>query len=105
MEGPVDNSENKLNQEAEFYYPPRNIVENAIIQEYDLLYRQSLEDPEGFWGAQAAELEWFKPWEKVLDDSNPPFFKWFTGGVTNIVSNALDRHMHTYRKNKLALIW
>jgi acetyl-CoA synthetase len=41
----------------------------------------------------------------VLDDSNPPFFKWFVGGKTNIVHNALDRHLKTFRKNKLALIW
>jgi acetyl-CoA synthetase len=101
----MDQTINQPNQEVEFYYPPSNITNDANIQEYDQLYQQSLADPEGFWGARASELEWFKPWDKVLDDSNPPFFKWFTGGQTNIVYNALDRHLNTWRRNKLALIW
>lgn len=50
-------------------------------------------------------MEWYEKWEQVLDDSNPPFFKWFVGGKTNIIHNALDRHVKTFRKNKLALIW
>ena len=48
---------------------------------------------------------WFEPWTKVLDDSNKPFYKWFVGGKTNIVYNCLDRHVETWRRNKLALIW
>ncbi|MDU1360832.1 MAG: AMP-binding protein, partial [Cutibacterium avidum] len=46
-----------------------------------------------------------KPWDKILDDSGKPFFKWFTGSKTNIVTNAVDRHLDTARRNKLALIW
>ena len=65
----------------------------------------ALKDLEGFWAERAEELEWFEKWDKVLDDSNKPFFKWFTGGKVNIVHNCLDRHMKTWRKNKLALIW
>ncbi|HEX6304935.1 MAG TPA: AMP-binding protein, partial [Anaerolineales bacterium] len=91
--------------EGELYHPPSHIVEQANIQEYKQQYKRSLEDPEGYWGERAAELEWFKKWDKVLDDSNAPFFKWFVGGKTNIVHNALDRHVKTWRKNKLALIW
>jgi len=91
--------------EGEVYYPPENIKANAHIQDYESLYRFSLEDPQGFWAERANELEWFKKWDKVLDDSDPPFFKWFVGGKTNIVHNALDRHLKTWRKNKLALIW
>jgi acetyl-CoA synthetase len=91
--------------EGDVYYPPPNIVESAHIKEYNKLYQQSLDDPEGFWAERAEELEWYEKWDKVLDDSNPPFFKWFVGGKTNIVHNALDRHLNTYRKNKLALIW
>jgi acetyl-CoA synthetase len=59
----------------------------------------------GFWEEFAKELHWFKDWDKVLDDSNKPFYKWFTGGRTNISYNCLDRHLTTYRRNKLALIW
>ena len=91
--------------EGDVYYPPPNVVESAHIKEYNKLYQQSLDDPEGFWAERAEELEWYEKWDKVLDDDNPPFFKWFVGGKTNIVHNALDRHLNTYRKNKLALIW
>ena len=90
---------------SKVYYPSPEVSAAAHIQEYESLYRQSLEEPEGFWGARAEELEWFQKWDQVLDDSNPPFFRWFVGGKTNIVCNALDRHLKTYHKNKLALIW
>ena len=91
--------------EGDVYYPPPEVISSAHVKEYEQLYEYSLKDPEGFWGERAEELEWYKKWDKVLDASDAPFFKWFTGGVTNIVHNALDRHMKTYRKNKLALIW
>ncbi|MEZ0248103.1 MAG: acetate--CoA ligase, partial [Thermoproteus sp.] len=57
------------------------------------------------WASVAKELEWFKPFEKVLDASNPPFYKWFVGGELNLSYLAIDRHIKTWRKNKLALIW
>jgi acetyl-CoA synthetase len=91
--------------EGDVYYPPSDIVRDANVGEYDQLYKYSLEDPEAFWGERAGELEWFEPWDKVLDDSQAPFYKWFTGGKTNIVYNCLDRHAKTWRRNKLALIW
>jgi len=92
-------------QEQGFYQPLPSVIDNATVKEYEALYKRSLEDPQGFWAERAEELDWFRKWDKVLDDSNPPFFKWFTGGKTNIVYNALDRHLRTWRKNKLALIW
>jgi len=91
--------------EGEVFYPQKQITENAIVQEYEKHYRQSLEDPETFWAERANELEWFRKWDQVLDSSKAPFYKWFEGGKTNIVYNALDRHLKTFRKNKLALIW
>ena len=91
--------------EGEVFFPSPDVLNLAHVQEYEALYRESLQDPPGFWAERAEELERYEKWEKVLDDSNPPFYKWFTGGVTNIVHNSLDRHMKTYRKNKLALIW
>jgi acetyl-CoA synthetase len=96
---------NSASQEQEFYFPSPDIREQAHIKEYETLYQKSLEDPQGFWAERAGELEWFRKWDTVLDDSNPPFYKWFSGGLTNIVYNALDRHLKTWRKNKLALIW
>ncbi len=98
-------SNGKNQSGGEMYHPPENIVSAAHVQEYETLYRRSLQDPAGFWAERAEELEWFIKWDKVLDDSNAPFFKWFVGAKTNIVHNALDRHLKTYRKNKLALIW
>ena len=91
--------------EGEVYRPAPEVTAAAHVKEYEALYKQSLEDPEGFWAERAEELEWYEKWDKVLDDSDPPFFKWFVGGKTNIVHNALDRHLTTYRRNKLALIW
>ena len=96
--------ENK-NNKSEIFHPPKSIVENANVQEYDDLYKKSIEDREGFWEEQAENLEWYEKWDKVLDDSNKPFFKWFTGAKTNIIHNAIDRHLKTWRRNKIAIIW
>lgn len=98
---------NELNGEmdGDIYNPSEEIASKAYIQDYTAMYKRSLEDPELFWADQAEELDWYEKWEQVLDDSNPPFFKWFVGGKTNIIQNALDRHVKTFRKNKLALIW
>jgi propionyl-CoA synthetase len=72
---------------------------------YDEHYRRALEDPDGFW-AEAAELvHWYRRWDKVLDDSNPPFTRWFAGGVVNTCYNALDRHVEAGRGNQAALIY
>jgi acetyl-CoA synthetase len=89
----------------DIYYPSEEVVKAAHIQEYESMYQRSLDDPQGFWGEMAEDLEWYRKWDRVLDDSDAPFFKWFVGGETNIVLNALDRHLSTSHKNKLALIW
>ncbi len=75
------------------------------IKTYFEFHRKSLERFEEFWASVAKELEWFRPWDKVLDGSNPPFYRWFVGGRLNLSYLALDRHVKTWRKNKLALIW
>jgi len=74
------------------------------LSEYESLYKQAQDDPEGFWANMAKELDWFKPWDTVLEWT-PPFAKWFVGGRTNIAYNCLDRHLTTARKNKAAIIW
>jgi acetyl-CoA synthetase len=102
MDQPADDQKR---MEGEVYFPAPEVTAAAHIKDYASLYQRSLEDPQGFWAERAEELEWYKKWDQVLDESNPPFFKWFVGGKTNIVHNALDRHLKTYRKNKLALIW
>ncbi|HMD81663.1 MAG TPA: AMP-binding protein, partial [Anaerolineales bacterium] len=90
---------------GEVYYPPKHVVEQARLKDWDKLAKSARRDLKGFWESEAKELEWFSKWKKVLDDSNKPFFKWFTGAKVNIVHNCIDRHLKTYRKNKLALIW
>ena len=97
--------ETNTENDHRFYYPPKDIVRKANVREYETLYQQSIDDREGFWAAEAKKLDWFKKWDKVLDDSNKPFFKWFTGGKINIVHNALDRHQKNATRNKLAIIW
>jgi acetyl-CoA synthetase len=89
---------------GEVYYPAREIVDYAHAK-CESLYSYAENDPIGFWEAEANNLHWFTKWEKVLDDSNKPFFKWFTGAKTNIAYNCLDVHIKTARRNKLALIW
>jgi acetyl-CoA synthetase len=93
------------NNNGDFYFPGKEIVKKANVKEYESLYKKSIEDRESFWGAEANSLEWFRKWDEVLDDSNKPFYKWFMGGKINIVHNAIDRHLKTWRRNKLALIW
>ncbi len=90
---------------SEWYYPADEIVQNAHVSDYEAVYKESIEENEAFWAKRAETLEWYKKWDKVLDDSEAPFYKWFVGGQTNIVHNALDRHAKTWRRNKLALIW
>jgi acetyl-CoA synthetase len=87
------------------YPPAQSIIDQANVKEYDELYRFSIEHREEFWAEQAGKLSWYKKWDKVLDKSNPPFYKWFVGGKTNIIQNAIDRHLVTAERNKLALIW
>src|SRR6266568_2990495 len=67
--------------------------------------RPVLEGEVFYPSAEVVELEWTRKWDKVLDDSARPFFKWFAGAQCNIVQNCLDRHQRTWRKNKLSLVW
>ncbi len=60
---------------------------------YRRAYARSLADPEGFWGEAAAAIDWEEPFSRVLDDSHPPFYRWFPGGVLNTCHNAVDRHV------------
>ena len=72
---------------------------------YDQIYQRSLQDPEGYWGELAEELHWHKRWDKVLDDSRAPFYRWFAGGELNTCYNALDLHIEQGRGDQLALIY
>ncbi len=95
----------KNGHDRDIFKPSAELLQTATYRNPEELIRKAEEDLEGFWDEQARQFDWFRPWEKVLDDSNPPFYKWFIGGKTNIVYNCLDRHVNSWRKNKLALIW
>ena len=71
---------------------------------YDEVYQRSLSDPERFWGEAARAIHWDKPWDKVLDDSRPPFYRWFAGGMMNTCYNAVDRHVEAGRGDQIAII-
>ena len=76
-----------------------------MANKYDEAYRQSIEDPEGFWGKAAEDVHWYKKWDKVLDDSNKPFYRWFVGGEINTCYNALDLHVERGRGDRTAIIY
>ncbi len=94
-------------KEARVFEPPKEFAAQAHIgslEEYERLYRQSVDEPEAFWAEQAETLHWFRKWDRVLD-WDPPHAKWFAGGQINVSDNCLDRHLTTHRKNKAAIIW
>jgi propionyl-CoA synthetase len=72
---------------------------------YQTAYDQSINAPNEFWGEAAEKISWVKRWDKVLDDSNPPFYRWFTGGQLNTCYNALDVHVENGRGDQAALIY
>jgi acetyl-CoA synthetase len=74
------------------------------MEDYEALYKKSVDDPDGFWSDVASELEWFEPWTKVME-WDEPWVKWFVGAKTNLSYNCLDRHLKTWRKNRVALLW
>jgi propionyl-CoA synthetase len=71
---------------------------------YQEFHARSIRDPEGFWGEQARLIDWHRPFDKVLDYANPPFRSWFSGGLTNLCHNAVDRHLAA-RGGQKALVW
>jgi propionyl-CoA synthetase len=72
---------------------------------YDEIYQESLNDPEKFWGHAAEHIHWYKKWDKVLDDSDAPYYRWFSGGELNTCYNALDAHVENGRADQAALIY
>lgn len=66
--------------------------------------KQALDDMESFWASEARNIEWMRRWDKVLE-WNPPFARWFSGGLTNASMNCLDRHLGSETRNKAAIIW
>ena len=87
------------------YKPLKKLIKQANVQDYEKTLKSAAKNPEKFWEEAARELKWFKPWDKILDKSKKPFFKWFTGAKINLAYNALDRHIETETKDKIAILW
>ncbi|HTH54319.1 MAG TPA: acetate--CoA ligase [Edaphobacter sp.] len=80
----------------------------SSLEQYEQMYRRSIENPEEFWGEAASELEWFTPWTRVLEpgpNGSGLGAKWFTGGKLNLSHNCVDRHALGSRRDKVALLW
>ncbi|MDQ6751328.1 MAG: AMP-binding protein, partial [Actinomycetota bacterium] len=91
--------------EIERFDPPEHFRGQALIQD-DSIYEEAEADPPAWWAKQADELlDWAEPWDQVLDDSNAPFYKWFTGGKLNASYNCLDRHVEAGRGDRVAYYW
>ena len=105
--GPGTHAIDTVLKEQRVFEPSEEFRSRAHVKslaEYKHLYEQAEQDPEAFWAGIARQLHWFKPWDRVLE-WNLPFAKWFIGGQLNISYNCLDRHVATWRKNKVALLW
>ncbi|MCK9211485.1 MAG: acetate--CoA ligase [Ignavibacteriaceae bacterium] len=93
--------------EKRVFHPDKEFTKSANIKSmalYKKMYKESILNPEKFWGEVAGEFHWFKYWTKVKQ-WNPPHAKWYIGGKTNLSYNCLDRHLNTWRRNKAAIIW
>ncbi len=93
-----------LLKEERTFPPPAYFVEKALVKDASI-YEEAKADREGFWAKQAESIDWFQKWDKVLDTSNAPFFKWFVNGKLNVSYNCIDRHLKTWRRTKAAIIW
>ena len=90
---------------GDVFYPSPEVIAQARLKDWESTAASAAKDLQGFWAKEAEELEWYQKWDKVLDESNKPFYKWFVGAKTNIIHNCLDRHQKTWRKNKIAIAW
>ena len=84
---------------------PTKELYHPNIGSYQQAYKESMDKPEEFWSKHAQMLDWHRRWEKVLDESDAPFYKWFVNGKINVSYNAVDRHVLRNKRNKAAYIW
>jgi len=88
----------------ETFAPPEEFRSQALLND-PAIYEQAAQDPQAWWTGEAEKLHWFRKWDTVLDDSNPPFYKWFTGGKINASYNCLDRHVDAGLGDRVAFHW
>ena len=85
-------------------FPPSDEFKQRANWNDPSIYHRAAKDPEGFWAEQAKNLDWFTSWQRVLE-WNAPWAKWFVGGKLNVTYNCVDRHAHSARRNKAAILW
>ncbi|GAC1417425.1 MAG: acetate--CoA ligase [Acidobacteriaceae bacterium] len=96
-----------LLRENRVFAPPAEFAAKARIKsldEYEAMYRRSVEDPDGFWAEAAKELDWFAPWSAV-QSGDISHARWFVDGKLNLAHNCVDRHATGARRDKLAIVW
>ncbi|HEX6217286.1 MAG TPA: acetate--CoA ligase, partial [Vicinamibacterales bacterium] len=103
MPEPVSAEIEALLKEDRSFAPSPDFISKALVNDPGI-YARAAQDPEAFWAGFARELEWIKPFSKVLE-WNPPEAKWFADGKLNVSANCLDRHVRSWRRNKAAFIW
>src|ERR687897_33169 len=111
MEGTTKASADQVEQELaellerEIFEPSADFRDRAPIQD-ESVYEEAARDPQAWWAKQSEELlDWAQPWDTVLDESEPPFYKWFVGGKLNASHQALDRHVEAGRGDRVAFHW
>ena len=90
--------------DREIFEPPEEFRSAALVTD-ESLHEEAARDPEAWWLKLAGELDWFEQPQEGLDDSNPPFFKWFADGKLNASHNCLDRHVEAGNGDRVAFHW
>ena len=107
LQTPVETNMDSLLRENRVFPPSNEFSTKAHIgslEDYEALYRRSVEDPNGFWAEAAQEIDWFQPWTEV-QSGDISHAKWFVGGKLNLSHNCVDRHATGPRRDKVALLW
>src|SRR4051794_6117473 len=90
--------------DQERFDPPAEFCKNALITD-ESIFEKANTDYEGFWAEQADALHWDQKWDTVVDESDPPFYKWFVGGKLNVSYNCVDRHVEAGNGDRVAFHW
>jgi len=107
LQTPVNTNMDSLLRENRVFSPAKEFSAKAHIgslEQYESMYRRSIEDPNGFWAQAAGELDWFQRWSEV-QSGDISHAKWFVGGKLNLSHNCVDRHAQGPRRDKVALLW
>ena len=90
--------------EREWFEPPEDFRAAALVQDMSI-HEEAARDPTSWWERQAESLDWSQRWDQVLDESDAPFYRWFTGGKLNVSHNCLDRHVEAGIGDRVAFHW